>query len=279
MLCVGFVSRHLERDLSLPVHRNKLLDNALKDLTADTNVLAIYLGGSLAKKNFDNYSDIDLHTIVKPEKRTEFIRNKRSRAEKWGDALYHENANPFSPVVVTHYNCFVKVDSWYHAPEEVEPSIWLKGLQVLYDPTGIISAAITESADIEYKLSTYEVELWRGKILAFAHETYRAVMRNEPSHADFNIDRVRWLIVSGWYMEMEEHFDASYGSWSKVEGDRSILSKRQLSLLEKWRCNRETMETIVMMIPEIFRLNKTLSNMAEIEKNENLLKKGFNMIC
>ena len=72
-LCVGFVSRHLERDAALPKHRENLLSNAIKDLTTDSDVLAIYLGGSLAKMNFDNYSDIYLHTIVKSGKRAEFI--------------------------------------------------------------------------------------------------------------------------------------------------------------------------------------------------------------
>ena len=111
---MGFVTRHVERDASLPKHREILLSNAVKDLAADPNVLAIYLGGSLAKENFDNYSDVDLHTIVKSEKRMEFIENKRKRAGKWGNTLFYEDANPYGPVVVTHYDCFVKIDSWYH---------------------------------------------------------------------------------------------------------------------------------------------------------------------
>ena len=273
---MGFVTRHFERDASLPNYREILLSNALKDLTADPNVLAIYLGGSLAKKNFDDYSDIDLHTIVKSEKRAEFIGNKRKRAEEWGNVLFHEDANPSGPVVVTHYDCFVKIDSWYHAPEEIVPSIWLKGLEVLYDPTSIISPVIKESSNITYKLLTDEVEYWKGKILAFTHETYRAVMRKEMYHAEFNLDRMRWLIVSGWYMEMDEHFDASYGSWSKVEGKRSILNKRQLSLLENWRCGREAdeiMGTVVSMVPELLRLNQVLSEKVKIETNEEQFKK------
>lgn len=273
---MGFVTRHFERDASLPKHREILLSNALKDLTADSNVLAIYLGGSLAKKNFDDYSDIDLHTIVKHDKRTEFIENKRKRAEEWGNVLFHEDANPYGPVVVTHYDCFVKVDSWYHAPEEIAPSIWLKGLKILYDPYNIISTIIKESSNFTYNLQADEVEFWKGKILAFTHETYRAVMRKEMYHAEFNLDRMRWLIVSGWYMEMGEHFDASYGSWSKVEGKRSILNKRQLSLLENWRCGREAdeiMGTVKSIVPEILRLNKVLSETVKIETNEEQFKK------
>lgn len=273
---MGFVTRHVERDASLPKHREILLSNAVKDLAADPNVLAIYLGGSLAKENFDNYSDVDLHTIVKSEKRMEFIENKRKRAGKWGNTLFYEDANPYGPVVVTHYDCFVKIDSWYHAPEEIVPSIWLKGVKVLYDPNNIISPIIQESSNFIYQLQVDEVEYWKGKILAFTHETYRAAMRKELYHATFNLDRIRWLIVSGWYMEMNKHFDASYGSWSKIEGERSILNKEQLSLLEKWRCGKEAdeiMEMIVNMVPELLRLNQALSEKVKIDTNGEQFKK------
>nr|WP_254178233.1 MULTISPECIES: aminoglycoside 6-adenylyltransferase [unclassified Planococcus (in: firmicutes)] len=255
--------------------------NALKDLTADPNVLAIYLGGSLAKKNFDNYSDIDLHTIVKSEKRSEFIEKKCERAGKWGNVLFHEYADLYNPVMVTHYDCFVKIDSWYHALEEIAPSIWLKGLKVLYDPNSLISNIIKESSNFIYKLRTDEVELWKGKILAFTHETYRTVMRNELYYAQSNLDKIRWLIVSGWYMEINEHFDGSYGSWSKVEGKRSTLNQRQLCLLETWKCGSkfdEIMATVESMVPEILRLNTVLSEEVGLETKEAQFKDILEMV-
>ncbi|MFS0639172.1 nucleotidyltransferase domain-containing protein [Mesobacillus foraminis] len=277
---MGFVSRHLERDLSLPTHRDVLLENALKDLTSDSNVLAIYQAGSLARGNFDNYSDIDLHTIVTPEKKADFIKDKRNRARKWGDVLFYEDFNPSSPIVVTHFDSFIKVDSWYHSPEEVVPSIWLKGYKVLYDPNNIISKVIRASSNEVYTPSSGEVEFWRGKVLAFIHETYRSVMRNEIYYAIANLDKVRWLIASGWYMEMEEHLESSYGVWSKIEGKRSKLNQRQLSLLESWDCNRnpkEIMKTTVSMIPEILRLNKYLSMRVGIEPNQENIEKIIEM--
>ncbi|WP_274307085.1 aminoglycoside 6-adenylyltransferase [Solibacillus daqui] len=277
---MGFVSRHLERDLSLPKRRDVLLEKALNDLTSDTNVLAIYQAGSLARGNFDNYSDIDLHTIVTPEKKADFIKDKRNRARKWGGVLFFEDFNPSSPVVVTHYDSFVKVDSWYHSPDEVEPSIWLKGYKVLYDPNNIISVVIKESSYKVYKPSSDEVEFWRGKLVAFIHETYRAVMRDEIYYALSNLDRVRWLIVSGWYMEMEQHLDSPFGVWSKIEGKRSKLKDWQLSLLESWDCGRNTnqiMKTLVSMVSEILRLNKYLSKQVNIEENEDQIKKIIEM--
>lgn len=277
---MGFLSKHLERDESLPKHRDVILKNALKDLKTDSNVLAIYLGGSLAKGYIDNYSDVDLHTIVTSEKKSDFIKDKKNRAKNWGEVLFYEDFNPSSPVVVTHYDCFVKVDSWYHSPNEIVPSIWLKGLKVLYDPTNIISNVIKESSNLVYKPSSEEVEFWRGKLLAFIHETYRAVMRDEIYYALSNLDRIRWLMVSGWYMEMEEHLDSSYGIWSKLEGKRSKLNQWQLSLLQSWDCCRnsnEIMKKMVSILPEFLRLNKYLSKKVEIEANEGHIKKVIEM--
>ncbi len=278
---MGFVTRHLGRDLSLPKYREILLENALKDLTSDPHVLTIYLGGSLARGNFDNYSDIDLHTIVTAEKKADFIKEKRNRASKWGEVLFYEDFHPSSPVIVTHYDSFIKVDSWYHSPEEVVPSIWLKGYEVLYDPHNLITKVINESSNIIYKPSIEEVVFWRGKLLAFIHETYRAVMRDEIYYALSNLDRIRWLVVSGWYMEMEQHLDSPYGVWSKIEGKRSKLHQWQLSLLEIWDCGRDAkqiMKTIVRMVPEIIRLNKSLSKRVDIEENEGQIKKTIGMV-
>ncbi|WP_231575015.1 hypothetical protein [Bacillus sp. B-jedd] len=264
----------------MPESREVLLKNALDDLCGDPNVLAIYQGGSLAKGNFDHYSDIDLHTIVLPEKKASFIRNKRERATKWGEVLFYEDFHPDSPVVVTHYISFVKVDSWYHSPEEVKPSVWLKGCEVHYDPKNLIGPILKESAAIVYKVSPEEVLFWRGKILAFIHETYRAVMREGYYYALANLDRIRWLVASGWYMEMDQHLDSPYGVWSKIEGKRSKLAEWQLSLLASWDCCRnanQIMKTMVCMVPEILRLNTELSSKVDINPDHDRMKRIIEM--
>lgn len=272
---MGFLSKHIERDLSLPKQLDILLRNALYDLTSDTNVLAIYQAGSLARGNFDQYSDIDLHTIVTPEKKADFIKDKRNRASKWGHVLFFEDFNLSSPIVVTHYDSFVKVDGWYHSPEEIKPSIWLKGYKVLYDPHNLISKIIQESSYEVYKPPCNEVEFWRGKTLAFIHKTYRAVLRNELYYALSNLDKIRWLIASGWYMEMEQNLDSPYGVWSKIEDKRSQLKCYYL-FLEDWNCGRnanQIMKTMASIVPEILRLNKLLSKQVNIEDNKDYFKK------
>ncbi|MCK1995047.1 nucleotidyltransferase domain-containing protein [Peribacillus muralis] len=264
----------------MPKHRDILLHNAVRDLSDDGDVLAIYLAGSLAKGNFDEYSDIDLHTVVTKEQKAKYIIGKMERANGWGNAAFHEDHHSSSPYIVTHYDTFVKVDSWYHSPEDVVPSIWMKEIEILYDPFTIMKQIVKASADYVYQPSVEEVELWRGKLLAFIHETYRAVMREERLYARANLDKIRWLIVLGWYMEMGEHIDGPYGAWTKIEGKRSKLDGKKLNLLKEWGSDRnghEIMKTMRDMIPEFLRINECLSIRLDIEGNEVQINRFIKM--
>ena len=278
---MGFVSRHSKRDQELPIYREQLLNSALEDLTSDENVLAIYLGGSLGRGNFDGFSDIDIHTIVTPETKPTFIKDKKMRSSRWGNVLFHEQSSATSPVVVTHYDCFIKVDSWYETLDEVVPSIWLKGLKPIYDPSNLLAPLLAEATKHKFQVEVEDIAFWKNKVLAFIHETYRAAMRNELYYALANVDRVRWLIADGWYMEMDKHLDSSYGVWSKVEGNRSQLHEWQLSLLESWSCGRDSSEIVKMlasMYPELLRLNKSLCQKIDIDDEEDRFKEILNLV-
>lgn len=272
--------KHTERDGNLPEIRQQLLNRVQQDLQQDPDVLAIYLTGSLAKGNADSYSDVDIHTIVKPEKLDAFIADKFGRAGRWGNVLFYEGIAA-SPVIVSHFDCFVKVDSWYHTADEIQPSIWLKGMKVLYDPHGILMPVHQESEEAVYKVSPAEVEFWRTKMLAFIHETYRAAKREELYYALGNLDSVRWLTAYGWYMEMEEHLDSPYQVWSKIEGPRSRLSGNQLQLLAGWETDRDPrsiMTALASISKEFVQLNKTLSDRVGIEDAGEIVEKALRLV-
>ena len=276
-----FISRHLKRDQELPIYREQLLNRILDDLTSDPNVVAIYLGGSLGRGNFDDFSDIDLHTIVTSETKLAFIKEKKKRSSRWGNVLFHEQSSATSPVVVAHYDCFIKVDSWYETLDEVVPSIWLKGLKPIYDPSNLLTPLLAEASNQTFRVEVEDIAFWKNKVLAFIHETYRAAMRNELYYALSNVDRVRWLIADGWYMEMGKHLDSSYGIWSKVEGNRSQLYNWQLSLLKSWSCGRDSREivkTMASMYPELLRLNKSLCLKVDIDDEEERFKEILDLV-
>lgn len=272
--------KYTKRNSELPKARQHLLEQAVEDLRQDPDVLAIYLAGSLAKGNEDNYSDIDLHTIVKPEKLQVFIADKKQRAAKWGDVLFFEGSES-APFIISHFSCFIKIDSWYQSIEEIKPSIWLKGMKILHDPAGILEEIKHASEAFNYKLAAEEVEFWRTKVLAFIHETYRAAMRGEPYYALANLDSVRWLMASGWYMEMGEHLDSPYQVWSKIEGTRSRLNKEQLQLLAEWEAGRtpqSILQALESIAPEFVRLNEALSNQLGIANEDEVVSKAVAVV-
>lgn len=272
--------KHLQRDSQLPEIRRQLLDRISRDLEQDPDVLAIYLAGSLAKGNADSYSDIDLHTIVKPEKLEGFIADKYGRAGNWGNVLFYEGIAA-SPVIVSHFDCFVKVDSWYHTAGDIKPSIWMKGMKILYDPHGILERIRQLSEEAVYKITPAEVEFWRTKMLAFIHETYRAARRGEPYYALANLDSVRWLTAYGWYMEMGRHLDSPYQVWSKIEGSRSRLSEEQLQRLASWEAGRDPRSVLTALesiSTEFTRLNKTLSERVGVDDTSEVMSRALGLV-
>lgn len=272
--------KHTERDGNLPEIRQQLLNRVQQDLEQDLDVLAIYLTGSLARGNADRYSDIDIHIIVKPEKLDGFIADKFGRAGRWGNVLFYEGIAA-SPVIVSHFDCFVKVDSWYQTIDEIQPSIWLKGMKILYDPHRILEPVRQLSEEAVYTVSPAEVGFWRTKMLAFIHETYRAGMRDEPYYALANLDSVRWLMAYGWYMEMGEHLDSPYQVWSKIEGPRSLLREDQLQRLAGWSADRDVRSLLTALghiATEFVQLNKTLSRQAGVEDGSESVEKALNLV-
>ncbi|WP_096273509.1 nucleotidyltransferase domain-containing protein [Paucisalibacillus globulus] len=269
-----------KRDVTLPNERTKLLEAALEDLIADPNVIGIYEGGSLARGDYDAYSDIDLHIVVKSNTKQEFIAEKKRRASKWGNVLFFEGTDR-APYIVTHYDCFVKMDSWYHEADELQSSIWLQDIKAYYDPEHIINHVISQSRKISFSVSSEEIIYWREKVFAFAHETYRAAKRNELNYALDNLSALKWLIASGWYTEKNKHLFSPYLVWSKIERQGTVLSESQLGLLAEWDSHRDSekiLQTIASIYPEFLRLNRVLSEKVGLDEEQQLCKKVFALI-
>ena len=275
-----FTSRHHDRDLELPKYRDHLLQTAVSDLASDANVLAVYLGGSLARGNFDVYSDIDLRVVVKPETHQNFVNDKFNRSKRWGNVLFFEDSGPKFSHTVAHFDCFVKVDIFYYKPDDLRPSLWLHDTKIVYDPHGIVRKIYEDSLKMTYSASFEEFEQWRGKVFAYMHEVYRRVMREEFSYALKMLNGLSWLIVQGWLMDAGK-FPAPWSDMSKVEGARTCLDDWQLSLLDTWHSERDAaaiMKTMASMIPELLSLNKKLSRKLQTDEKAELWGQVIGMV-
>lgn len=183
-----------------------------------------------------------------------------------------KDSAPNSPLVVVHFDSFVKVDTWYHESEEIRPSIWHAGNVALYDPAGWLQQVFDESSQLGYSPSAREVEMWRGKIFAYVHEIYRSVMRDELYYASSILDSFRWQMARGWTMEAGHRVDVGWGVWSKLEGERSRLADWQSALLHAWYSDLEEvaiMKTVASMIPEFLRLNARLCEMTGLDERRD----------
>ncbi|WP_261129682.1 aminoglycoside 6-adenylyltransferase [Bacillus sp. Marseille-Q3570] len=277
---MGFVNKHEYRNSELPNYRKALLRSIEKDLQNDDNVIAFFYGGSIGNENMDYYSDIDLRVVVKPQVIKEYIRNKKKRPNKWGNVLFYEDINPFSNYTVVHYDCFVKVDSFYFKPDDIKPSVWLKNIKIVKDSNHMMASILGESTTLNYKPTFNEFELWRTKFLPYLHEAYRRAMRKEYYYALNCIDGLRLSMCTAWHMKAEIQPNA-FGDWAKYEGVRSKLTDWQRSLLESWECGRSTEEIISVMrsiVHEFREVHRSLCNKLEVEEDPDWVKKAVDMV-
>jgi hypothetical protein len=277
--CVGFVTKHQERDYKNPKNREVLIQAIENDLLNDANVLAVFYGGSIGSENTDLYSDIDLRIVVKEEVFEEYRKNKKQRAKKWGNVLFYEDF-PGSAYSIAHFDCFIKVDSFYYKPKDIQPSVWLKNIKIVRDTDGLLAKVLKNSMNLSYNPSIDEVEIWRTKFFAYFHEAYRRVMRGEYYYALYCIDRLRLSIVTAWYMDAGIQPN-TFGDWAKVEGERSQLKDWQLSCLSSWGCGRnpyEIMNVMKSMVPEFKRVHKCLCEKFGIAENPEWVDEILSMV-
>ncbi|MER2111670.1 MAG: aminoglycoside 6-adenylyltransferase [Solibacillus isronensis] len=276
---MGLKTKNKVRDVGLPKHREELMEAIELDLINDENVLAVFYGGSIGNEETDLYSDIDLRIVVKDEVYEEYRLNKKQRASNWGNVLFFEDFH-WANYSTAHYRSFIKVDSFYYKKVDMKPSIWTQKLKIVHDPTGLIHDVLTKSANLTYRPSIQEIEHWRTKFFAYLHEAYRRMMRKEVYYALHNIDNLRLSMITGWYMEAGIQPN-TFGDWAKLEGDRSKLSNRQLSLLIQWQCSREQEEilnVIKNIIPEFIQIHKKLCEQYGVDENPEWVKEIIDLV-
>lgn len=280
VISLKYVSRHEERDQNLQKKREDLLVRITTSLKDKLDVVGVFLGGSLAKGNEDSYSDIDLRVVVEDDKLDYYIENKQTVPREWGNVLFYEDLYPKSQYTIAHYDSFIKVDLFFYNSSTLHPSIWLKGIKIIYDHKGIISEVLQKSESAEYVVTQQNVIDWRGKVFAYIHEIYRRTMRGEFYYAITNLNNLRHFIVQGWDMEINRQPNDGW-DWSKIEGERSHLAPWQLSLLASWSCSRdrqEIMKTLASMVPELTRLHRKLNQATGLEGEEQLMQQIFDQV-
>lgn len=271
--------KYKTRDDHLPKRRQYLMNAIEKNVLNDKNVLAVFYGGSIGKQNTDLYSDIDLRIVVKDDVFEEYRSRKKERAKKWGTVLFFEDF-PWTTYSIAHFDCFIKVDTFYYKKNDLQPSVWLQPIKIVHDPEAIVEPVRQESLQLSYSPTAVEVEIWRTKFFAYVHEIYRRLMRNEIYYALSCVDNIRFSMTTGWYM-LTGNQPNTFGDWSKIEGERSLLTDWQLNLLEQWHSSRDPHEIFSVMksiVHEFKKVHKKLCEAVGIKYDQDEEDLIFNMV-
>ena len=144
----------------------------------------------------DEWSDLDFRVVVKPKFYQQYLSERFTAPQQWGEWLYNEWAGR-SWVCVSHFKPFCKVDMLYFQPEQLEPSPWFAlPTKIIYDSKGLVRQVVRDSQNIKpIAIDTEEISRLMSKGLAYAEEIYRRVMRGELFYAQSQLDSLRCVLI------------------------------------------------------------------------------------
>jgi nucleotidyltransferase-like protein len=238
-----------ERDPSgIGAERDRTLARMVQYFLDQKGTKALFLSGSVAAGQTDEYSDIDFRVVVDPPFYEEFLARRMTAPAPWGDLLFNQ-CRPGTNHSVSHFRPFFKVDTFYYRPHELLPSPWYTlPTRVLFDPGQIIQRIIQESRGLRFVPTIEQVEHSINFGLAAAHEVLRRVSRGELAYAHSILDELRRALVDAddylherpWYgfSHLETRAEASFvatihGSYCSL--DKEAICESLARLAEVYR--------------------------------------------
>ncbi|PRY76195.1 nucleotidyltransferase domain-containing protein [Alkalibacterium olivapovliticus] len=212
----------------LTEEREQLVSELVYYCSKEDRIIAYFLGGSLAKKNADEFSDIDFRIVLNADELKSAVLDALAKTFRQTIAFI-ESQRSFYAVI--HFSNFVKLDIFAYYPEEIVPSLWLKDIVILQDTKDLLETAKTASSTIQYTLTQSDMCDYLSKYTAYLHEFYRRQFRQESNYCEHCTLMMKHIIISLWKGQ-EGHLPNDLGDWSKYEGDRSTLNSRQKQFMK-----------------------------------------------
>lgn len=248
--------------------RDERLANAVRFLSAEPNVVGIFLGGSLGAESGDAFSDIDLRVVVKSDHHASFIKRRLDIPSAWPGFIFNEWILG-AQHCVSHFEPFGKIDIFYLDEAQLQASPWYGlPIRVLYDPKGIIATLLDRSKTLAFEVHANEVSRSISKGLAALHETIRRAKRGELIYSQTLLDELRqhimkaddWLFsrtpTTAVYAKFDERgskkvLDALKASYTPLDPGAILQAAKELHPVYKQQ---------VIALHKHFSLSRPLSN-------------------
>ena len=142
--------------------RAVFLSALCRDLEQEPWVRGFFLAGHALQGQDDPYSDIDLRLIVIDKKAK---RQVYEWLATWSpDLLFIEELNDVNASF--YFEHFIKLKVLAYYASELEPSIWFKQIQVIWDPEGMIESMRQSSLALELSVNQAMIDYYLTKYYA-----------------------------------------------------------------------------------------------------------------
>jgi predicted nucleotidyltransferase len=154
-----------DQEIQLPKNHQEIVDRFLAACQADDRIVAAFMGGSYAKDEVDEYSDLDLFFITTDEAYEEFLVERENFVRLLGKPLFQEDFG------LTHGYCLIfsnmtECDMWF-GQESKFKDIYSGAYEVLIDKKGILAGDVFRPHLADH---TQQIELLRQQIDWFWHD-------------------------------------------------------------------------------------------------------------
>lgn len=255
------------KNINLIEKRNEILENMVNYFMKDKKLIGIFLSGSLAEESSDKYSDIDFRVILEDEGIDNYINNRLTAPENWGELLYNEYSSGWKNMCVSHFKPFVKVDIFYYTKHDLTPSVWHnKGIKIIYDRDGFISEIIEKSKNLKIETNIEDINISINKGIALIHETYRRAKRDEIVYANDLLNGLRHKLIefndllNNRINEGSSHYEKRGTEELKNILHKSYSTKTQKDILEILFKLTKVFEMKLKMINEKYLLQRNEKN-------------------
>lgn len=181
------------RELELPDNQFDVASRFLTVCLADTRIVAAFLGGSHARRQADEFSDLDLYFVTTDEAYEEFLAEKAQFARQLGKLLFLEDFGQPHGYLFIHENG-TEGEFWFGRQSDFQ-EICSGPYKVLFDRFGILQGGVFPTA---VAAQANQLGLLRRQIDWFWHELahfIKAMGRKQWWFAYGQIEAMRRMCV------------------------------------------------------------------------------------
>ncbi|CDQ20504.1 nucleotidyltransferase domain-containing protein [Halobacillus karajensis] len=106
----------------------RAITNSLKQ---DTYVQAVYLKGSMGRREEDEYSDVDLYVLVDEGDKEAFLKKRKKHLESYQTIIFYDDIFIIAPQIIAVYDNLLHIDLFTVTEETMVHKDFYR---VLYDP-------------------------------------------------------------------------------------------------------------------------------------------------